>query len=147
VADDILNKSLSDVLKGNPQAQDMVMKSMGITQQQLQSMLSQAGNNPMMNMPISELFKNGIVQQAVQMNGAQQVSPQQFQQMLGAMNGQNGQALIPNIPQNMQGMGMATPVMIPVGMMQVPMNGNGMAVMQNQKPSMLHKVQNWFRMK
>ena len=141
--EDILNKSLTDVLKNNPQAQTMVMQSMGINQQQLQSMLSQAASNPMMNMPISELFKNGVVQQAVQMNGAQQASPQQFQQMLGAM--QNGQGM--PMPQNMQGMGMATPVMIPVGMMQVPVNKNGMPVagMQNQNASMLQKLRGWFK--
>jgi hypothetical protein len=151
----ILNKSLSDVLMGNPQAQNMVMQSMGINQQQLQSMLSQSANNPMMHMPISDLFKNGVVQQAVQMNGAQQVSPQQFQQMLGAMNMQNGQTgmpMMPNMPQNMQVGNMGTPMMIPVGMVQMPVNGSGMPVsgmqmMQMQKPSLMQKVQNWFRLK
>jgi len=145
MAEDILNKSLSDVLMNNPQAQSMVMKSMGINQQQLQSMLSQAAGNPMMNMPISDLFKNGIVQQAVQLNGAQQASPQQFQQMLNAM--QNGQAQnmqnMPNMPQNMQGMG--TPMMIPVGMMQVPVNGNGNGMAVMQKPSLMQKLRGLFR--
>jgi hypothetical protein len=42
---------------------------------------------------------------------------------------------------------MATPVMIPVGMMQMPVNGNGMPVagMQMQKPSLLQKLQGLFR--
>lgn len=118
----ILNKSLSEVLAGNPQAQSLVMQSMGISQQQLQSMLSQAANNPMMNMPISDLFKNGIVQQAVQTQGAAQVSPQQFQQMLTQMN------------QNPQGLP-AMPMMIPVGVAQVPV----------KKPSLMQKFRGLFK--
>ena len=96
--DGILNKSLADVLKDNPQAQSLVMKSMSISQDQLQSMLSQASANPMMNMPISELFKNGFVQQAVQTQGAAQASPQQVAQMLTAINTQK-----PSLMQKIRG--------------------------------------------
>jgi hypothetical protein len=146
----ILNKTLGDILQSNPQAQNLVMKSMGISQQQLQQMLSQAGGNPMMNMPIADLFKNGIVQQAAQAKGMQQVSPEQFQQMLSQMNTQNPQNL-PNMPQNptfqmpqnMQGGAM--PIMIPVGMAQVPVNGTAIPGVQVTKPSFFQKLKGLFK--
>lgn len=97
----ILDQTLSDVLQNNNQAQGMVMKAMQITPQQFQDMLKQTGNNQLMNMKISDLFKNGVFQQAQAMNQGQvingqvqQVSPEQFQQIMGTIqNGQMTQAI------------------------------------------------------
>lgn len=76
----ILHKTLGEIVRNNPQAQQMIMQSMQITPQQFQELLQQTGNNQLMNMTISDLFKNGIMQQSMQM---QHVSPEQMQQMLG----------------------------------------------------------------
>src|SRR5438046_1135204 len=78
----ILNMTLGELLNNNSTAQNMVMQSMGVNQQQFQQMLSSAGNNQMMNMTISDLFKNGTLSQAMQVN------PAQIQQMLSNPNGQ-----------------------------------------------------------
>jgi hypothetical protein len=62
----IFDQTLGDILISNPNAQQMIMKSMGISQEKFQSMLSSAQQNNLMHMKIGDLFKNGIVQQAVQ---------------------------------------------------------------------------------
>lgn len=84
----ILNKTLGDILQNNPQAQNIVMKAMQISPQQLQEMLSKTGNNQLMNMSIGDMFKNGIMQQAasgqipVQQGQVVQVTPEQLQQII-----------------------------------------------------------------
>jgi len=108
----ILNQTLGDLLRNNPQAQGMVMKAMNISQEQLQQLLSTTGNNQYMNMTIGELFKSGFVQKAVTasktgdmgqmapMQGqaplhqgfegqAVQMTPEQMQQILSTVNMQN----------------------------------------------------------
>ena len=66
----ILEQTLGDILQNNPQAQQMIIQSMGISQENFAQMLSSAQQNNMMQMKIGDLFKNGVVQQAVmQQNG------------------------------------------------------------------------------
>jgi hypothetical protein len=76
----ILEQSLGDILQNNPQAQKMIMQSMGISQEKFQQMLTSVQQNNMMHMKIGDLFKSGIVNQAVQQNSGKQP--------------QNGEALI-----------------------------------------------------
>lgn len=81
----ILDQTLGDVLQNNPRAQQMIMQSMGISQEKFQEMLGSAKQNNMMDMKIGDLFNNGIVQQAVMQqndSGQQmQVTPEQLQQL------------------------------------------------------------------
>lgn len=64
----ILDQTLGDILQNNPQAQQMITTSMGISHEKFQEMLTSAQQNNMMHMKIGDLFKSGIVQQAVQQN-------------------------------------------------------------------------------
>lgn len=149
----ILDQTLGEVLQNNPQAQGIVMNAMNITPQQLQEMLGSTGNNPYMNMKISDMFKNGVFQQAMQMNPgmgqgmpmgqgipmmatgqAVQITKEQYQQLMQAM--QNGQPIplnqlpIQQIP-GMQGMNGQVPVQ-QVVLQQIPGQqvGNGQVVGQ-----------------
>jgi hypothetical protein len=88
----ILDQTLGDILQNNPQAQQMIMNSMGISQEKFQGMLASAQQNNLMHMKISDLFKNGIVQQAqgVVMQGQPaQLNLQQMQQISSLNNIQN----------------------------------------------------------
>jgi hypothetical protein len=71
----ILNMTLGELLNHNATAQNMIMQSMGINQSQFQQFLNSAGNNQMLNMTVSDLFKNGTIAQAMQ------VKPEQLQQI------------------------------------------------------------------
>lgn len=93
----ILDKTLGEILQGNPQAQNLVMKAMHIDAAQLQKMVQSTGDNQLMNMKIRDMFSSGIMQQAASgkitpqmMQGqAVQVTPEQMQQILNTMpNGQ-----------------------------------------------------------
>lgn len=72
----ILDQTLGDLLQNNLQAQQMITKSMGISQENFQQMVNSAQQNNMMHMKIGDLFKNGIVQQQ-----QVQLTPQQMQQL------------------------------------------------------------------
>lgn len=103
VKPNIINKTLGEVLQNNTQAQGMVMQAMKINPEQLQQLLKLTGNNQLMNMTIADLFKNGIVQKATSANPTlvpsgpdTQINPQQFQQIMSAM--QDSQT-IQNLPQ------------------------------------------------
>jgi hypothetical protein len=84
----ILDQTLGELLQSNPQAQGVVMNAMHISPDQLQQMLSQTGNNAMMQMKIGDLFKNGIVQKAMVQSG--QATPEQLQQVNEIANAQQG---------------------------------------------------------
>ena len=62
----IVDQTLGELLQNNPQAQQMIMKAMGISQEKFQEMLSAAKDNELMHMKIEDLFKSGIVQKAVE---------------------------------------------------------------------------------
>lgn len=97
----ILDQTLGDILHTNPQAQNIVMKSMNLSQDQFQKMLSQTDNNKLMNMKVRDLMSSGIVQQAVSMQkeantdqaqvlpGQMVVTPEQAAQIQEQL--QNGQ--------------------------------------------------------
>lgn len=96
----IMDQTLGDLLGNNPQAQQMITQSMGVSQQQFQQMLGQAQQNNMMHMKIGDLFKSGVVQQAQMIQGQPvQVSPQQMQQIMQMVNGSiNATQQIQNAP-------------------------------------------------
>jgi len=73
----IMDQTLGEILKGNPQAQNVVMQSMQLSPEKFQEMVNTADTNPMMHMKISDLLKNGFVQQAVSQQG--QMTPEQAQ--------------------------------------------------------------------
>ena len=118
----ILGMTLGQLLQNNQHAQGMVMKAMQITPQQFQQMLQATGNNQLMNQSIGELFKNGVVQQAMSMH-AVKLTPEQSQQIAQAIqqnpSAQPGQAT----PED------KVPYVLP----------------QNQKTSLLQKIQSWFK--
>lgn len=68
----ILDRTLADILKNNTQAQNIVMKAMRITPEKFQEMLAQTNSNHLMQTPIRELFRRGIVQKAVEEKNANQ---------------------------------------------------------------------------
>jgi len=147
----ILNQTLGDILRNNPQAQNMVMQALRISPEQLQQMLAVTGNDPRMNMSIGDLFKTGVVQQAqdlskgvtaagIDMQGAPAqgvpvigqvpivsgqavpVSKEQFQQILGMM--QNGQV---------QGIPQISGQMVQMGQLPVQQGSSGVEMLgQNQ---------------
>jgi hypothetical protein len=134
----ILNKTLGEVLQNNSQAQGMIMQSMQITPEKFQELLKATGNNQIMNMTIGDLFKNGVVQQAVSQNGnpdvnqaeqgvmvgssqLQQISPEQFQQIVGVL--QNGQPIQQGSGQIVQGQ---------------------MSANAESKPSFFQRIKNFF---
>ena len=75
----ILKQTLGEILQNNAQAQGMIMQSMRITPEQFQQLLQHAGNNQMMHMTIGDLFKSGIMQQAIQMKPGQKLTSEQMQ--------------------------------------------------------------------
>lgn len=83
----ILEQTLGEILESNPHAQNMIKKSMGISDEKFQEMLTSAQQNNLMHMTVRDLFSNGIVQQAVnqqqQFTKQQQVqvTPEQMQQL------------------------------------------------------------------
>lgn len=74
----IMDQTLGEILNTNPQAQNIIMQTMHLTPEKFQEMVQTAETNPMMNMKISDLLKNGVVQQAIENQG--QVSPDQLTQ-------------------------------------------------------------------
>lgn len=60
----ILNTALGDLLRSNAQARNLIMQSMRISPEELNSMIDRAGGSQMMGMTIGELFKNGLFQKA-----------------------------------------------------------------------------------
>ncbi len=79
----ILDQTLGEVLKSNPQAQGMVMQAMHISPEKFQQLLGMAGNNNLMNTKIRDLFSSGVVQQALSQQGQNtqtvQIDPNQLQ--------------------------------------------------------------------
>lgn len=74
----LLDQTFGEVLKTNPQAQQMIIQSMHITPEQFQEMLTTAQNNNMMHMTIRELITSGAVQQATM----QQETPEPVDQAI-----------------------------------------------------------------
>jgi hypothetical protein len=64
----ILDQTLGEILHQNPQAQSIVMKSMNLTQEQFQQLLTKTDDNQLMNTKVRDLFSSGVVQQAVAMH-------------------------------------------------------------------------------
>lgn len=133
----ILNQSLEDILTNNPQAQQMIMKSMGISEEKFQQMLGSAGQNNMMNMKIGDLFKEGIVQQAIQ-------------QYPSAGSGQSANGLVSAMVSEPIQLGQQ--VQVTPEQMQQLQNGalSSQQLLQQsqptqQKTSFLDKVRNWFK--
>ncbi len=97
----ILDKTLGEIIKNNSQAQTIVMKSMKINAEQLQQMLRTTKDNQLMNMTVRDMFKNGVILQAIsstrslksseqtQPSGQtpNQTAPQQKQSMLQKLKG------------------------------------------------------------
>ena len=80
----ILDKTLGEVLKTNPQAQGAIMQGMHISPEKFQQLLGMTGNNALMNTKIRDLFSSGIVQQALSQQGQNnqqvvQIDPNQLQ--------------------------------------------------------------------
>ncbi len=79
----VLDQTLGEVLKNNPQAQGMVMQGMHISPEKFQQLLGMTGNNALMNTKIRDLFSNGAVQQALSQQGQNaqvvQIDPNQLQ--------------------------------------------------------------------
>jgi hypothetical protein len=79
----ILDQTLGEVLKSNPQAQGMVMQAMHLSPEKFQQLLTMTNNNAMMNTKIRDLFSSGVVQQAMAQQGQNaqqlQVDPSQIQ--------------------------------------------------------------------
>lgn len=94
----ILEQTLGQVLKSNPQAQNMVMQSMHISPEKFQQLLTMTNNNGLMNTKIKDLFTSGIMQQALAQQGQNaqqvtqgeqipiQVTPEQLAQMQAGDN-------------------------------------------------------------
>lgn len=82
----ILNQTLEEILQNNKNAQNLIIRSMGITPEKFQEMLKSTTNNPMMQQTIGELFKNGTMQQAAQQGG--HVSSAQVEQIVQSLNAQ-----------------------------------------------------------
>jgi hypothetical protein len=134
----VLGMTLGELLNNNPAAQNMVMQSMNINQNQFSQMLTQAGSNPMMNMTIGDLFKNGAMGQAVQ------ADPNQMRQFLsGASGGQQMPAQILAAgfvnPQTGQAMPFTN-----AGSGGAPQFMQGLQAMPVQKPSFFQKLKNFF---
>lgn len=101
MATGILDKTLGEIIKNNSQAQTIVMKSMKINAQQLQEMLMTTKDNQLMNMTVRDMFKNGVILQAInstrslKSNGQteqpgqtpNQTAPQQKQSMVQKLKG------------------------------------------------------------
>jgi hypothetical protein len=83
----ILGKTLGEVLQNNVKAQGMVTSAMQISPAQFQELLKLAGNNQLMNMTIGDLFKNGVVQQAISQNVSKTVI--QGQEVNGGVESRN----------------------------------------------------------
>lgn len=132
----ILDQTFGEILQSNPQAQQLIMRTMGLDQQKFQEMLGAAEGNPIMNQKIGDLFKSGFFRQAQSM---QQVSPEQFQQMMQQTNGQPGGATMQPV------------VVIPMqvnGQTAYPGQGvpqGNVATQQGQKLSLLERVKGWFK--
>ena len=78
----ILKQTLGELLQTNPQARELIMRTMNVDPAQLQQMINSANDNPMMNQTIGELFKNGTMQKAASRQKQVQVSPDQMQQIM-----------------------------------------------------------------
>lgn len=139
----ILDQTFGEVLQNNPQAQQMIMRSMGIDEQQFQQMLGAAANNPMMHQTIGNLFKSGFFQQGQ----AMQLNPQQFQQMMGQLQQGNAQGQgvepIAVMPVQMNGEAVQQEnLVLQPGQLQPP---NTTSPQQAQKRSFFDTVKGWFR--
>lgn len=123
----ILDQSLGDILQNNSQAQQMIMQSMGLSQEKFQQMLTSIQQNNMMHMKISDLFKSGIVNQAVkQYPGQVQQGPLQFVQ----------KQQIQLTPQQMQQLQNGT--LSPQQLVEQTQSSG-------QKTSFIDKLKNWFK--
>lgn len=60
----ILSTTLGDILRNNDQARKLIMQSMQISPEDLNSMIDRAGGSRMMGMTIGELFRSGLFQKA-----------------------------------------------------------------------------------
>ena len=60
----MLDQTLGDVIQNNPQAQQLIIQSMGITPEKFEEMRGMAQGSQMMQMTIRELIENGAVQQS-----------------------------------------------------------------------------------
>ncbi len=68
----ILEQTLAEILTNNTQAQNIVMKAMRITPEKFQEMLAQTSSNTLMQTPIRDLFRRGIVRKAVEQKDVNQ---------------------------------------------------------------------------
>lgn len=75
----ILNTTLGNLIQNNDQARALIMKSMQITPEDLNRLVSTSENNQMMNMTIGDLFKNGLFQKAQIVNQDQATNTQNLQ--------------------------------------------------------------------
>ena len=82
----IVHQTLGDLLKTNTQAQNLIMKSMNLSPDQFQQLLTKTNNNPLMNQTIGELFKNGTMNQAAVQGG--QIDPSHVQQIVTTLQTQ-----------------------------------------------------------
>jgi len=135
----ILDQTLGEILQNNPQAQQMITNSMGISQENFQKMVGSAKQNNLMQMKISDLFKNGIVQQAVQQYPVGQVTQQDTNKMSMVVSGP------------MQFVGKQQVQLTPVQMNQLQNSSlNTQKIIQQaapttQKASFIDKIRNWFK--
>lgn len=128
----ILDQSLGEILQSNPQAQQMIMQAMGISQEKFAQMVDSAQQNNIMHMKISDLFKSGIVNQAVT----------KYQGKVP----QAGEALV------MSSVPMQQQVQLTPQQVQQLQNGN-LSVQQlleqstsvEKKASFIDKLRNWFK--
>lgn len=101
----ILDQTLGEVLKSNPQAQNLVMQSMHVSPEKFQQLLKMADNNALMNTKIRELFSNGVVQQALAQQGQNvQVTPEQPSQVQNDTSAVAQSAQQPSLLQKIKGL-------------------------------------------
>lgn len=129
----ILNQTLGDLLQNNTEAQGIVLHGMQLNPQQLQQLLQSAGDNNLMHMTIGDLFKNGVMQQA--MMQSKQVSPDQMQQILGMVNGAP-----PAVQQNQEGQVVQEAQVIPE-----EEKVHYTLPVENKNQSLFQKVKNFFK--
>lgn len=117
----ILDQTLGEVLKSNPQAQNMVMQAMHIGPDQFQKLLGMTGNNDLMNTKIRDLFSSGVVQQAL------------------AQQGQGQPAMVQNMPVSPDGSNQV----VTIKPEDVP--GGPQLIKEEKKPSFMDKLKHMFK--
>ncbi|MGH7203628.1 MAG: hypothetical protein ACREHC_04260 [Candidatus Levyibacteriota bacterium] len=73
---DMLDQTLGEVLQSNPQAQQMVIRSMGITPEKFEEMRGMAQGSNMMQMTLRELIEKGVVQPSSQTDNSAESAQQ-----------------------------------------------------------------------